>query len=422
MTAVRFYLGQRIVSGELGGGQPQNAKSVRAVLAAKLGKGHSPKNYSLRVKTPLDDPAVPYVWTDLKADNQPVPSFDGEIVVRLMDLRRLVADMPGEEGRCGEVEVPAKPKAVPVFALGQLPGPSSGGGGARGGRSSMGGGGGGGAAGSASSGGAVGVGGSGGGGGGGASAMADNAAETAKEAAKQVGKLFSSTAKMAASFFSKKGGGGGSAPSAQCLPHILAAAEDASTPFAASRPEHEAILVSLWDELYPTEPYSRRSPRWRKAGFKANDPTAALRAAEADVLSLKALLYMASTYGMKLQLMMHSQEKGEAISYPVAMTAVSVGQMLADRLQLRLSAKELTVEARPFWNVFNYPEAFNELFCVCLRLYHGLWAEAKGTGKSADPATLMTEVSTRIFAHLDKGPSNYDAFINLAMVAGDLPF
>lgn len=72
--------------------------------------------------------------------------------------------------------------------------------------------------------------------------------------------------------------------------------------------------------------------------------------------------------------------------------------------------------------MFNYPEAFNELFCVCLRLYHGLWAEAKGTGKSADPATLMTEVSTRIFAHLDKGPSNYDAFINLAMVAGDLPF
>ena len=94
--------------------------------------------------------------------------------------------------------------------------------------------------------------------------------------------------------------------------------------------------------------------------------------------------------------------------------------MLLDLLQLRLSVKELTVEALPLWGIFSVPEAFSELFCVAFRLFHSTCV--RGHCRAEDLDNVLAEVVNRVFEHLAKKPATYDAFINMAMVAGDLDF
>jgi len=146
------------------------------------------------------------------------------------------------------------------------------------------------------------------------------------------------------------------------------------TPYDKNNSEHEAMLLQLWETVFPNEKLENRiSKQWNKMGFQGTDPATDFRGM--GLLALKHLLYFAKNYTDICRDIMTIQATNDSTYYPVSTAGINITKMLFDifkNLSEKKKEKDLDL-------LFGHPRALEEIYCIALRFFDVYWKENGGT-------------------------------------------
>ncbi|XP_024947079.1 ELMO domain-containing protein 2 [Cephus cinctus] len=142
-------------------------------------------------------------------------------------------------------------------------------------------------------------------------------------------------------------------------------------PYDAENPEHEALLMKLWDSLNPDEILtSRVSKQWQHIGFQGDDPKTDFRGM--GILGLSNLIYFAQEYsGTVKQVLLHSLHP--RYGYPFAIVGINLTSM-ALRLLRDGSAKTHIYNSSKTLPTIR---AFHHFYCCLFYAFDGFWMQSK---------------------------------------------
>jgi hypothetical protein len=184
-------------------------------------------------------------------------------------------------------------------------------------------------------------------------------------------------------------------------------------PYDKENPFHEAMLMDLWNTLFPTTKLETRvSEQWKKLGFqvstffhlfllwsethhcskKGTDPATDFRGM--GIIGLKHLLYFAKHHGDKLRTMMKAQEDNTETYFPVAVAGINISKLLYDYFKDSIEEQfsilfdhEWAYEEVPahffFFFIcsqfFFFLVFFLQLYCSSLEFFDAIWKETGAT-------------------------------------------
>eukprot|EP00939_MAST-03C_sp_MAST-3C-sp1_P001052 g1052.t1 len=162
-----------------------------------------------------------------------------------------------------------------------------------------------------------------------------------------------------------------------------------------------SLLQRLWCVVHPEKAFERKSKKWTEIGFQSSDPTTDLRAG--GELSLRCLVFLAEAHPKELLRYASEQSGGGKHRYPVCITGVNIVIMLAD--VFGLSGAD-DVEARPeiYWDVFEDPKAFFEIFRLSFVLLDRTWKRSNATLPAFQEVLERTKL--RLQEVLEMGPTS----------------
>lgn len=183
----------------------------------------------------------------------------------------------------------------------------------------------------------------------------------------------------------------------------------------ATHPEHLGLLRDLWQSLFPRESqalFSPRSDKWKEAGFQAADPTGDLK--NTGILAVRAMIHMGLAYPEKTQEALRANKVNTKTKYPFAVVCVNITLLLAELLNLR-DNKYMSSQAG-YWTMFEEPEAFFEMFCICFFHMDVTWVARKAV--RADFGKLIGEIKGHASNTLNRNPTSIMDFKMISIDEG----
>ena len=151
----------------------------------------------------------------------------------------------------------------------------------------------------------------------------------------------------------------------------------ASIKFDTENEEHERLLLSTWQHIYPDSPLvARQTEQWALLGFQGRDPATDFRSS--GELGLRALEYTTRTH-RSLALAIIESTSLPYKGFPLALVVIALCeyslQLLRNRRLLRVVAE--AGDSPPL-------TSFHEIVCQLLRSFHTFW-----WATSPAPASIM---------------------------------
>ncbi|ETO59074.1 hypothetical protein F444_22534 [Phytophthora nicotianae P1976] len=173
-------------------------------------------------------------------------------------------------------------------------------------------------------------------------------------------------------------------PSLQSMRELTELQKDLTQKVSAGDEWFEAALERLWRAVggrTQDEKYDRQDVDWVKLGFQNASPETDFRGG--GVLAMKCLLYAFEAHPMEMRAIHYEQMpdsqdgKHKKRWYPVCVAGINLTCLLAGLLQLgdgRFADKKET-----FWQLFEEPAAFYELFFLAFVKMDAIWHRLNAT-------------------------------------------
>eukprot|EP01117_Protostelium_nocturnum_P005438 TRINITY_DN1971_c0_g1_i1.p1 TRINITY_DN1971_c0_g1~~TRINITY_DN1971_c0_g1_i1.p1 ORF type:complete len:1269 (+),score=431.18 TRINITY_DN1971_c0_g1_i1:413-4219(+) len=143
-------------------------------------------------------------------------------------------------------------------------------------------------------------------------------------------------------------------------------------PYSKENPEHERLLMLLWDTVFPEQKLDNRvSKEWAKLGFQGTDPATDFRAL--GVTALRFLLYCAQNHNKLFRGIIDKQIDNGSTYFPVAVAGINLMNMLFNLLG---EVVEGTEQLRYMKMLYDQKFATEEMFCICLELFDRAWIDS----------------------------------------------
>ena len=143
------------------------------------------------------------------------------------------------------------------------------------------------------------------------------------------------------------------------------------TPYDAENPQHELLLLQLWNSLMPYEPLDARvTKQWQEIGFQGDDPKTDFRGM--GILGLENLVYFAQEYpSAATHVLSHSTHP--RYGYAFAIVGINLTSMA-----LRL-LKDGTAKTHIYNSSKTLPtiRAFHHFYCYLFYEFDGFWIDSK---------------------------------------------
>jgi len=192
--------------------------------------------------------------------------------------------------------------------------------------------------------------------------------------------------------------------------------------------EHENLLKELWKGFRPNTPFpGRKSKEWGCLGFQGSDPQTDFRGG--GLLSLRALVYWATTHSETARGIIDSQPALVENQYPVCTAGIAISAHLSTFLGIPVItlqktgpvalgiadsnlAKAIARSVGP--DEFAAEGLFFELFSVMMRVLDSRWKSVKAT--YFDFNRILGELSDELSVLLDKNPYHFSHIVKQLLV------
>lgn len=143
------------------------------------------------------------------------------------------------------------------------------------------------------------------------------------------------------------------------------------TSYSTDNPEHENLLLKLWNLLMPYEPLDARvTKQWQEIGFQGDDPKTDFRGM--GILGLENLVYFAQEYpSAATHVLSHSAHP--RYGYAFAIVGINLTSM----------ALKLLRDGSAKTHIYNYSKtlptirAFHQFYCYLFYEFDGFWIDSK---------------------------------------------
>ncbi|KAK9307387.1 hypothetical protein QLX08_002282 [Tetragonisca angustula] len=143
------------------------------------------------------------------------------------------------------------------------------------------------------------------------------------------------------------------------------------TPYDADNPEHELLLLKLWNLLMPYEPLDARvTKQWQHIGFQGDDPKTDFRGM--GILGLENLVYFAQEYpSAATHVLSHSTHP--RYGYAFAIVGINLTSMALRLLRDGSAKTHIYNSSKSFPTI----RAFHQLYCYLFYEFDGFWIDSK---------------------------------------------
>ena len=152
--------------------------------------------------------------------------------------------------------------------------------------------------------------------------------------------------------------------------------EDRKTMHDSSDQAHEAMLMKLWENVFPKKKLqSRISSQWGDLGFQGKDPSTDFRGG--GLLGLRHLLYISSAHKKEFRSIISQYNKTEdMLQYPVCVGGIEISDMLFQMFQI---GRYNTGDQKVFRILFDDEKdrALEEMYVSIFKCLNKMWYEMK---------------------------------------------
>lgn len=165
------------------------------------------------------------------------------------------------------------------------------------------------------------------------------------------------------------------------------------TPYDADNPEHELLLLKLWNLLMPYEPLdSRVTKQWQEIGFQGDDPKTDFRGM--GILGLENLVYFAQEYpGAATHVLSHSTHP--RYGYAFAIVGINLTSMALKLLRDGTAKTHIYNSSKTLPTI----RAFHQFYCYLFYEFDGFWIDSKPSNMM-EFSTICEKFETSIRASL----------------------
>lgn len=168
-----------------------------------------------------------------------------------------------------------------------------------------------------------------------------------------------------------------------------------NTAYDSKIPEHEAMLIQLWNNLCPGEKLENRfSKQWQKIGFQGKDPATDFRGM--GILSLDMLLYFSKNHSKESRKCMIRAQEDEVSWFSWAIAGINIASLVFDLLKSRKISLYLYTFG-PFEN------SIMDLFCLILHNFEKEWYKDRGTVTVMDFERRLKQYKVKVTEDLSNG-------------------
>ncbi|EGC40416.1 hypothetical protein DICPUDRAFT_96234 [Dictyostelium purpureum] len=180
--------------------------------------------------------------------------------------------------------------------------------------------------------------------------------------------------------------------------------------FNKESPEHDALLMKLWNLTFPSVKLeSRVSEQWKQMGFQGTDPCTDFRGM--GIFGLDNLVYFAEHYGDKFRKIVNSQVDRKDREYPTATAGIVITFELYNTI-FKMGDKvnpNLPIDEIPLFPLFfSHPNAFEEVYCTTFQILDSTWDDMNGTYMYFQK--IISSVKNLIISALESKPTTLEAF------------
>nr|XP_012223064.1 PREDICTED: ELMO domain-containing protein 2 [Linepithema humile] len=143
------------------------------------------------------------------------------------------------------------------------------------------------------------------------------------------------------------------------------------TPYSTDNPDHEQLLLKLWNLLMPYEPLEARvTKQWQQIGFQGDDPKTDFRGM--GILGLENLVYFAQEYpSMATHVLSHSNHP--RYGYAFAIVGINLTSMALKLLRDGSAKTHIYNSSKTLPTI----RAFHQFYCYLFYEFDGFWIESK---------------------------------------------
>lgn len=143
------------------------------------------------------------------------------------------------------------------------------------------------------------------------------------------------------------------------------------TPYDAENPEHESLLLKLWNLLMPYDPLDARvTKQWQNIGFQGDDPKTDFRGM--GLLGLQNLVYFAQEYpSAATHVLSHSTHP--RYGYAFAIVGINLTSMALKLLKDGTARTHIYNSSKTLPTI----RAFHQFYCYLFYEFDGFWIESK---------------------------------------------
>ncbi|XP_006561531.1 ELMO domain-containing protein 2 [Apis mellifera] len=143
------------------------------------------------------------------------------------------------------------------------------------------------------------------------------------------------------------------------------------TPYDADNPDHELLLLKLWNLLMPYEPLDARvTKQWQHIGFQGDDPKTDFRGM--GILGLENLVYFAQEYpSAATHVLSHSTHP--RYGYAFAIVGINLTSMALKLLRDGSAKTHIYNSSKGFPTI----RAFHQFYSYLFYEFDGFWIDSK---------------------------------------------
>ncbi|XP_020284630.1 ELMO domain-containing protein 2 [Pseudomyrmex gracilis] len=143
------------------------------------------------------------------------------------------------------------------------------------------------------------------------------------------------------------------------------------TPYSSDNPNHEQLLLKLWNLLMPYEPLEARvTKQWQEIGFQGDDPKTDFRGM--GILGLENLIYFAQEYpSTATHVLSHSNHP--RYGYGFAIVGINLTSMALKLLRDGSAKTHIYNSSKSLPTI----RAFHQFYCYLFYEFDGFWIESK---------------------------------------------
>lgn len=143
------------------------------------------------------------------------------------------------------------------------------------------------------------------------------------------------------------------------------------TPYNSDNPEHEQLLLKLWNLLMPHETLDTRiTKQWQQIGFQGEDPKTDFRGM--GMLGLENLVYFAQEYpSAATHVLSHSAHP--RYGYAFAIVGINLTSMALKLLRDGTAKTHIYNSSKTLPTI----RAFHQFYCYLFYEFDGFWIESK---------------------------------------------